>query len=240
MPQIHNNRRQLPTEVYSYETERIQRLLAFILLIFSSILFAATSLGILNGLSESIQNSLLNMLGYTNKWSKTFGPSWFVHTMNDLSALAGKVILFLSSAAIIGYYKIRNEHKLLWKFLIVVFGGGLVLTGLKLLFAENIPYEPVDLLISNVAVYPSGHAMMATIFYLTVAVLLMRKQRRVVVRKYTLIVASIIIVLIGLARIFGAAHSLSEVVAGWSAGLIWLCLCWLAERYIMKNLRWNM
>ena len=180
------------------------------------------------------------MLGYTNKWSKTFGPSWFVHTMNDLSALAGKVILFLSSAAIIGYYKIRNEHKLLWKFLIVVFGGGLVLTGLKLLFAENIPYEPVDLLISNVAVYPSGHAMMATIFYLTVAVLLMRKQRRVVVRKYTLIVASIIIVLIGLARIFGAAHSLSEVVAGWSAGLIWLCLCWLAERYIMKNLRWNM
>ena len=235
MPQTNYSRRRLPTEVYSYESERIKRSLAYTLLIFSSLLLTAASLGLLNGLSESVQNLLFNLLGYTNKWSKTFGPSWFVHIMSDLAALAGKVIMFLSTVTIIGYYRIRKEHKLLWKFVLVVLGGGLVLIGLKLLFAEDIPYEPVDLLISNVADYPSGHAMMATIFYLTVAVLLTRKQRRVVVRKYTLIVAIIIIVLIGLARLFGAQHSLSEVIAGWSAGLIWLCLCWFAERYIMNR-----
>jgi len=229
----------LSPRAYSYEKERIKHYFAYLLLFIGVLLFTLSAMGVFNGLSEAIQNKLVDALGYTNKWSKTFGPSWFVHTMNDLSALGGKVIMFLSSVAIIGYYEIRKEHKLLWKFVIVVLGGGLVLTGLKLYFAENIPYEPVDLLISNVANYPSGHAMMATIFYLTVAVLLTRKQRRIVVRKYTLIIATIIIILIGLARFFGAQHNLSEIIAGWSAGLVWLCLCWLAERYIIKKLSWK-
>jgi hypothetical protein len=35
---------------------------------------------------------------------------------------------------------------------------------MKMVFAENVPYEPIDLLISSIASYPSGHAFMSMLF----------------------------------------------------------------------------
>ena len=107
---------------------------------------------------------------------------------------------------------------------------------IKLIFADEAPYEPIDLLISNVADYPSGHAMLAIVFYFTIAVLLTRRQRREIVRRYTLISAAIIIFAIGVSRVVGAAHTVTEVLAGWSLGLMWLCLFWIAERYLEMKL----
>ena len=226
-------------QVYSHRKEKLKRRWAYTLLFVSTGLFILSALGVLNGLSEYIQQSLEGSLGFTNKWSETFGPSWFVHLMSDVAALGGKVIIFFATSITIGYYWIRHEHKKLWKFVIVVIGGGTLLIGLKLAYAQDVPYEPVDLFISSIANFPSGHAMMSMIFYLTIAVFLTRKQRRTVVRKYTLIVASLIVILVGLARLFGAQHSLSEVIAGWSAGLAWLCLCWFADRYFKIHYSWD-
>jgi undecaprenyl-diphosphatase len=109
-----------------------------------------------------------------------------------------------------------------------------------MIFAENLPYEPIELLLSTIATYPSGHAFMATLFYLTIAVFITRKQRRREVRVYTFVFTSIIIILIGISRIFGgAAHNLTEVLAGWSLAIIWLCCCWLIERFIKVNYKWD-
>ncbi len=108
-----------------------------------------------------------------------------------------------------------------------------------MIFAEDVPYEPIDLLLSSIATYPSGHAFMAMLFYLTTAVSLTRKQRRSEVRVYTFVFTSIIIFLIGISRILGAQHSLTEVLAGWSLAIIWLSCCWLIERFIKINYKWD-
>ena len=147
--------------------------------------------------------------------------------------MGGRVILFIAVTFAVIYYKIRKENILLWKFFTVIFSGSFLLLLMKIVFAEDVPYEPTDLLISTIATYPSGHAFMAMLFYLTIAVLLTRKQRRTGVRIYTFVFTSIIIFLIGISRIFGgAAHNLTEVLAGWSLAMIWLSCCWLTERYI--------
>ncbi|MGD8307487.1 MAG: phosphatase PAP2 family protein, partial [Ignavibacteria bacterium] len=131
--------------------------------------------------------------------------------------------------------RIRREYKLYWKFLSVMLGGMFILIVIKMLFAKEIPYNPIELITTDISSYPSGHAFMAMIFYSTIAVLLSRKQRRSKVRRFTFVSALIIILLVGLSRIFGAAHNFSEVLAGWSLGLIWVCTCWLIERYIRVN-----
>ncbi len=162
-----------------------------------------------------------------------------VHTLSDLSAPGGKVLLLIGSTFIIIYYTIRKEYKLLWKFLTVIISGSFLLLFIKMIFAEDLPYEPIDLLLSTIATYPSGHAFMAMLFYLTIAVFLTRKQRRSEVRVYTFVFTSIIIFLIGISRILGAQHNLTEVLAGWSLALIWVSYCWLLERFIKVNYKWD-
>ena len=226
--------------VYSYEKDRQKLRFAYFLLSTASIVFLLTLIGVTNGVSEWINYFLLDNLGYTNKWSTTYGSSIFRHTLNDLAALGGKVLLFIATTFIIIYYTIRKEYKLLWKFLTVIIGGLFLLLVVKMMFAEDVPYEPIDLLLSSIAKYPSGHAYMALLFYLMIAVFLTRKQRRSEVRVYTFVFSSIIIFLIGISRIFGAAaHNLTEVLAGWSLALIWGSCCWLMERYIKINYKWD-
>jgi len=226
--------------VYSYEKDRQKLKFAYFLLSTASVVFFLTLIGITDGVSEWINNFLLDNLGYTNKWSTNYGSPSLVHTLSDLSAPGGKVLLLIGSTFIIIYYTIRKEYKLLWKFLTVIIGGSFLLLFIKIIFAEDIPYEPIDLLLSTIATYPSGHAFMAMLFYLTIAVFLTRKQRRSEVRVYTFVFTSIIIILIGISRIFGAAaHNLTEVLAGWSLAIIWLCCCWLIERFIKVNYKWD-
>jgi undecaprenyl-diphosphatase len=222
--------------VYSYEKERQKKLAAYALLLTGLFVFILTLTGFTDSISNWTNSFLLDKLGYTNKWSERFGPTWLLHFVDDIAALGGKVVLLLGVSLVAIYYKIRKEYKLLWKFLIVISIAVIIMIIIKLMFADEAPYEPIDLLISNVADYPSGHAMLAIVFYLTLAVLLTRRQRRKIVRIYTLISAIVIISAIGISRVVGAAHTVTEVLAGWSLGLIWLCLCWLTERYLGMKL----
>jgi len=227
-------------QVYSYSKDRQKLKFAYFLLSTASVVFLLTLMGVTDGVSEWLDNILLDNLGYTNKWSTYYGPPSFVHSLSDLSALGGKVLLFIATTLTIVYYSIRKENKLLWKFLTVIIGGSFLLLFTKIIFADDVPYEPIDLLVSNISTYPSGHAFSAMLFYLTIAVLLTRKQRRSEVRVYTFVSASIIIFLIGISRIFGgAAHNLTEVLAGWSLALIWVSCCWLLERFIKVNYKWD-
>lgn len=225
--------------VYSYEKDKQKLKFAYFLLSTASVVFLLTLIGVTDGVSEWIDYFLLDNLGYTNKWSKTYGSSLLVHTLSDLGALGGKVLLFIATTFIIIYYTIRKEYKLLWKFLTVIISGSFLLLFIKMIFAEDVPYEPIDLLLSSIATYPSGHAFMAMLFFLTIAVLLTRKQRRSEVRVYTFVFISIIIFLIGISRILGAQHNLTEVLAGWSLALIWVSCCWLIERFIKVNYKWD-
>jgi len=238
---MHNSEPQSPYRgmVYSYDKDRQKLKFAYFLLSTGFGIFLLTLLGLTDGVSEWIDYFLLDNLGYTNKWSKTYGSSLFVHTAKDLSALGGKVLLFIATTFTVVYYKIRKENKLLWKFLIVIGGGSFLLLFMKMVFAKDVPYEPIDLLVSSIATYPSGHTFMALLFYLTIAVFLTRKQRRSEVRVYTFVFTSIIIFLIGLSRILGAQHNLTEVLAGWSLAIIWLSCCWLLERFIKINYKWD-
>jgi len=237
MPESNHNRHYRNGIVYSYEKERQKKLTSYILFLTGLIIFLITLLGLTDGISNWTNNFLIENLGYTNKWSEKLGPPWFVLSVNDLSAMGGKVVLLIGVILVVVYYKIRSEHNLLWKFLIVILGAIIILIATKLLFADETPYEPIDLLISSIAPYPSGHAMLAFVFYLTLAVLLTRRQRREIVRLYTLTSACIIIFAIGISRIAGAVHTVTEVLAGWSLGLMWLCICWSVERYLQMKIK---
>lgn len=222
--------------IRNYNSDRKDEYRAILILIWSLLVFIIAALGLFDWLSDMVSSLLLNYLGYTNKWSKSFGPEWFIGLNRDVSALGGFPLLLIFLTIIIIYYNLRRESKRLWRLLFVIVGGGILMLIAKTISAHEIPYDPIEIVTNSISQFPSGHAMMGTIFYITLAVVISRRQHSRKTKRLTLISGILIILLIGISRILPGNHSVADVFAGWSLGLVWLSFCWLLERRIKINL----
>ena len=222
---------------FKYVNERQKEYLALAILLGSTFIFILTILGLTNGFSEHLSSFLLNKLGYTNQWSTYYGPEWFVDLNKEFSALGNFPLMFIFLTFLVIYYHLRRESIRLWRLLFIVVVGCLLLFCAKIIFAPEIPDEPFEILTNQISSFPSGHAMMGTIFYVSLAVTISRRQHSRKTIRLTLIAGIIIVILIGISRILPGIHTLKDVLAGWSLGLIWLCLCWFLDRIIKKHLK---
>lgn len=223
--------------IFNYEVDRQSKYWALIILISSTLLFLLSALGLLDWLSNLTSSFLLNNLGYTNKWSKSFGPEWFVNLNEEFSALGGAPLMFIFITVAVIYYHLRRETRRLWRLVFIIVIGGLFLLVVKIIFAPEIPDGPLEIMTNQISAFPSGHAMMGIIFYTTLAVTISRRQHSRKTKRLTLITGIVIILLIGISRILPGIHTVKDVLAGWSLGMIWLCLCWILERKIKKGLK---
>ena len=83
--------------------------------------------------------------------------------------------------------------------------------------------------------FPSGHSANATMVYLTLALTLVDDPRK---RFRWLIAACATALLIGLSRPMLGVHWPSDVVAGWSFGLLWsMLLVWLSRHPPSRGVR---
>jgi undecaprenyl-diphosphatase len=120
--------------------------------------------------------------------------------------------------------------------LIVSVGGGTVLiTSLKGFFDRDRPSVVPHLTDAFFKSYPSGHSMMSSVVYLTVAVLLARTMQRRRSKVFCVGAALFLSFLIGLSRVYLGVHYPTDVLAGWAAGIAWALLCWLAAYWLEKR-----
>jgi membrane-associated phospholipid phosphatase len=88
------------------------------------------------------------------------------------------------------------------------------------LFMLETPYaRPVS------ASFPSGHATASMVLYLVLAYLLVRLGGKGVFRWVVLTVAGLLIVLIGVSRMYLGVHYPSDVLAGYVFGFCWAVFC---------------
>ena len=220
--------------VYDYETNRRKKIIALIVFFSSILIFTLVALGVTDYISNLSTEFLLTHLGLTNKWSTSFGPDWFVGLNKDVSALGGFPLLPIFFTITVIYYYLREDSRRLWRLVFIVLGGVFIMFVVKLIYANDPDNLVFEMIIDSVSSFPSGHSMMGTIFYGTLAVTISRRQHLRKTKRLTLITGIIIIILIGGSRILPNTHTLNEVIAGWSLGLAWLCFCWFLERYIKK------
>ena len=67
--------------------------------------------------------------------------------------------------------------------------------------------------------FPSGHAMLSAVVYLTLGALLAQVVPRRADKMYFIIVAFVLTLLVGLSRVYLGVHYPTDVLAGWSVGL---------------------
>lgn len=94
---------------------------------------------------------------------------------------------------------------------------------LKQFFHRNRPLVPLLEHAKGLS-FPSGHALMSFSFYGLMIYLSWHKIRNKTLRWIFVAILSVLIFFIGLSRIYLRVHYASDVIAGFSLGLIWLVL----------------
>lgn len=77
--------------------------------------------------------------------------------------------------------------------------------------------------------------MMSAIVYLTLDALLTRLVAKTQLKFYFLAVAALLSGLVGLSRTYMGVHYPTDVLAGWTVGLVWATLCWVIARSLQKR-----
>lgn len=163
------------------------------------------------------------------------GPWWLHEAAADLTSLGGISVLTLF--AVIAFSFLLIQKKRLSAVLLVVglIGGVALSEGLKAMFGRARPpldYQAVETLNAS---FPSGHALLSTVFYLTLGVMLTRAFAQNHFKAFVLGASILIALLIGLTRVYLGAHWASDVFAGWSVGAAWAMALWLVAYAVERR-----
>jgi undecaprenyl-diphosphatase len=163
------------------------------------------------------------------------GPRWLTDDMRDLSALGGRAVLLLVTAAVVLYLWLARTYHAMWLVLGAAVGGQLLCAVLKAAFARPRPDIVPHLTPAAFSSFPSGHSMSAAVVYLTLGLLLARLTDRTRLRIYFLTLAAFVTFLVGISRVYLGVHYPTDVLAGWAAGSVWATCCWLLAGYLQRR-----
>lgn len=119
------------------------------------------------------------------------------------------------------------KRKNLWVMLcyfITVAGGGLLNFWLKSFFERERP-NVNRIMEADGFSFPSGHSMGSMTYYGFLGYLVMRSKYKPLSKLGWVILFGLVILLIGISRIYFGVHYPSDVLAGYMAGSVWLVLC---------------
>jgi undecaprenyl-diphosphatase len=164
--------------------------------------------------------------GGSDNLSGPVGPPWVREMARDVTSLGSIVVLGIVSLAVVAYLLLAGAHAAALLVLVAVPGGVAINSVLKIQYARPRPDLFVPAAKVFTASFPSGHAALSAITYLTLAALLARMTVSRRLRYYFMAVAIALTVMIGISRIYLGVHYPTDILAGWCIGSAWALLCW--------------
>lgn len=194
--------------------------------------FAAVTDEVLEGESIKFDDWAILALREAEDASDPLGPWWLDNAARDVTALGSGAVLTIFTLITAGWLAIRRSWQEVVLLLAALGGGAALSFGLKGLFERERPSLVPHLDVVSTYSFPSGHALLSAVVYLTLGAVLARlvSQRRV--KLYLLGVATSLAFLVGVSRVYVGVHYPSDVLAGWCAGAAWAALCWLGTIYL--------
>jgi undecaprenyl-diphosphatase len=140
---------------------------------------------------------------------------------------AARIFTFLGDPAVLvsagvlaaAWLSLRGRGRFALGLLLVIFVGRALTEAQKYWIARARPDLEPHLVIVQTTSFPSGHAASSMIFYLRLALALTRPGR---VRRLAAAAAVLLSLFIGASRVMLGVHWPSDVIGGWSFGMLWV------------------
>jgi len=165
--------------------------------------------------------------------SDPLGPVWVEEAAVEITSLGGYPVIVLAVLVVVGLLLVTRRYGPALYTMLSVGVGALISQVLKEFYERPRPNLVEHLDAVHTASFPSGHAMVGTVAYLTLAALVARFVDDWRVKAYVVSVALAMAILIGLTRIYLGVHWPSDVAAGWALGISWASLAWLMPTLVM-------
>ncbi|MGJ8571240.1 MAG: phosphatase PAP2 family protein [Hoeflea sp.] len=164
------------------------------------------------------------------------GPDWLQETALEVTAVGGFPLIIFTVASVAGFFVVTKRYGAALFVVLSVGSGALLSYTLKQYYARPRPDLVDHLDAVHTASFPSGHALVTTVAYLTLAALVIGfvEERRA--RVYVLSIAVFVAVVVGVSRVYLGVHWPSDVAAGWALGAAWASFSWLIM-HILKQRR---
>lgn len=166
-------------------------------------------MNIINVIDNSLYNIVIKMLS-----------PHMTSIMMFISFLGSAITLIVLSIAFIVLLKNKKYSKFIILNLCLVFILNRIL---KLIIARPRP-EVIKIVLEKGYSFPSGHAMVSTGFYGFLIYLAYKNIKDKKIKYPLIIVLSLLILLIGISRIYLGVHYATDVIGGFIIGVIYLVL----------------
>jgi len=177
-----------------------------------------------DGGAHTLDRQIMLALRDPQALNDPLGPAWFEDVMRDTTALGGIGVVAGAGLLFAGYLWLRRRRGDIVVLAASLIGAELVSAAVKAVVSRPRP----DLVSHEAAIYsasfPSGHTLMATVAWVTFAMLLAADFDDRRLRDYLLFVAWIVAAAVGCSRIYLGVHWPSDVLAGWAVGALWMLL----------------
>lgn len=213
------------------------RVLLFIFVLFFLLFlsFAIVAWVVLAGKTHLIDKALLLSLRNPNDTTDPLGPLWLEEMVRDFTALGSVGVLTFTVITVSLLLWLIGMRKNSTFVLLVCLAGTIIGQLLKMGFDRARPDVVPHVSVVYSTSFPSGHSMMAAVVWLTLAILLSQAMDRKRHRVVTFTLASLLIILIGLSRVYLGVHWPTDVLAGWLSGIAWVLVCVIVAIVLRGN-----
>lgn len=232
-------RRRLPPAVRrlfdALDIEALAMLGMLLVGVLGALLFMAIAGEVVEGDTQQVDEAIVEWFRQPGSPDRARGPAWLTSVAIDITALGSTSVLLLLVLAIAGFLWLHNQFRLLLLLVFSLVGGNILNALMKLFFARPRPDVVPHLREVFTYSFPSGHAAMSAIVYLTIGMLLFEVVKGTTARLYCVGIAMLATVLVGFSRVFLGVHYPSDVLAGWATGIAWVAMCWVGIQYLSRR-----
>ena len=150
----------------------------------------------------------------------------FSAAMRDLSGVGSTTVLTFLTVATCGYLFLTRRRISALLVALSIGSAALLVGTLKAFFGRARPDASFAELVQHGLSFPSGHASMSAVVFLTLGALVAGTHARVVERLYILATAAVLALGVGVSRIALGVHWATDVLGGWAFGTAW-AVFWL-------------